>query len=338
MKDRTRVFLSGVTSITHLVYVASYLRCLLDSSPGEVVLADLGTRSFLSRFQVTADDLHARIPDDRRLVVAPPGASRWSGDKDERLVYVAVGAPGIKPLLRLHTANPGRRLHVVVVDEGLGSYGDWRTRRDAWRRESGGGPWPWVRALAVMGARRLFTDERWPLYRRTGSGWVPDPRVAEEFRRGLQDLPRRWAHAVFLTQPWVELGVLTQAGLHAHIRELADQCAAVGMVLHVRPHPAEEAGRYDGLDPRVVLDRRRGPAELDPDVVAAGVVLGTASTALLNVAALHGTAGLRVELPGVAASDAQLNAAQQSLLDAYLPRGVPITALAPRLARSRPPA
>ena len=156
-----RVFLSGVASVTHLMYAASYLRHLLATSDAPVIVVNVGLRQFMGRANVSAQDVAALLPDDPRLsVVAPEGPDRWRSQPGERRVYVGIGAPGIKPYLRLRAASGGRPLHVVVVDEGIGSYGDWRTRRDSWRREGGRGPGPTVRALAVAGARHLLTNER----------------------------------------------------------------------------------------------------------------------------------------------------------------------------------
>ena len=80
----------------------------------------------------------------------------------------------------------------------------------------------------------------------------------------------------------------------------------------------------------------RGPGELDPQVAGAAVVLGTSSTALLNVASLYGTPALRVAVPELAHLDDQLSHRQRSLLDAYLPRAVPVCFLAAHLAAVPP--
>jgi hypothetical protein len=328
-----RVFLSGVASVTHLVYAASYLRHLVAGSNAPVTVVNVGLRRFLGRANVDAQDVAALLPDDPRLtVVTLEGPDRWHSRPGERRVYVGVGAPGIKPYLRLRAAGVGRPLRVVVVDEGIGSYGGWRTRRDSWRREGGRGPWPAVRALAVTGARRLLTDERWALYRRDGAGWRVDDRGAAEFRRRLEDfapgvMPGGGAAAVFLSQPWVELGVLGEQAYLGHLREIAAGCRAAGLAFLLRTHPAEDPDRYAGL----AVSPRRGPAELDPEVAGAAAVLGTSSTALLNVAALYGTPAVRVAVPGLAHLDDELSAGQRSLLDAFLPAATGIGELSDRL-------
>jgi hypothetical protein len=89
---------------------------------------------------------------------------------------------------------------------------------------------------------------------------------------------------------------------------------AAGLALVVKPHPWEPAEVYRGL---TVLEG--GPAELERPVVEAELVIGANSTALLNVAAVHGTRVARVVVPQLARLDAALGARQRSLLDAFLP-------------------
>ena len=61
----------------------------------------------------------------------------WSSRFAEgaRALYVSVGTPGLKALVALRRANGVRPIHVVVTDEGIGTYGSWTTRRDAIRRQ-----------------------------------------------------------------------------------------------------------------------------------------------------------------------------------------------------------
>ena len=61
----------------------------------------------------------------------------------------------------------------------------------------------------------------------------------------------------------------------------------------MRPHPSESPARYRGF----VLMGGSGPAELDREVTEASVVVGSNSTALLNLAAVHGTRAVRVTAP-----------------------------------------
>jgi hypothetical protein len=99
-------------------------------------------------------------------------------------------------------------------------------------------------------------------------------------------------------------------------------------VLRVRPHPADSAE----LDvPGVALDTATGPAELDPRVHGAAVVLGAATTALLNCAALGVAPGVRLDVPAVRAVERALSRDQQELLDAFLGAPVPLEHLAQRL-------
>jgi len=323
----TRVFLSGVASRAHLLYAAGYVRHVLASGE-RVQLVDLGVRRFLGRANVTAEDVRALLPQHDELVHSPL-VHRWRGLPGDRLVYVAIGAPGVKPLLRLRLANPRRHVHVVVVDEGLGSYGTWGTRRDAWVRE--GHPW-WratVRALVVHAARRWLTDERWSLYRPAPQGWVVDDLASSALRCEVAPPPRRPPYAVLLAQPWCELGLTTRDEQQREVAAVAAACDLLGLVLLVRPHPAQSVVE---LPRNVALADGKAPAELDPVVRGATVVLGGASTGLLNVAALGLAPCQRLDLAPARAAEAALAPAQRSLLSAFLGEGVHVGELANTLA------
>ena len=133
--------------------------------------------------------------------------------------------------------------------------------------------------------------------------------------------------AVFLCQPWVDLGLMEERRYLDHLGDVAAACASAGLHFRVRPHPAEDRARYRDFE----VTTARGPGELDPQVAGAAVVLGTSSTALLNVASLYGTPALRVAMPELAHLDTRLSRRQRSLLDAYLPPPLPMRFLAARL-------
>ncbi|TWP35082.1 hypothetical protein [Leekyejoonella antrihumi] len=310
-----RVFVTGVRSVTHLVHIASYVRDLLTRARS-VRVSYIGGGRFLGHATVTHDDVLRMLPDDDRLSINfLAGTACWDAEPGERLVYVAVGAPGLKAWVLLRRAYPRRHLHVVVTDEGIGTYGNWRTRRAAWRRQGGGEPWTSARALAVAGGGRLLTGERWAMYDE-GASWAIDGRVAAEFTRHVGDVrpDRESRRVVMLTQPWVEIGVLSEAAYLDHIRSVARFVERDGRSLAVRPHPAELIDRYRRFD---VLTGRM-PAELDPEVVGCSAAVGGTSTALLNVAALYGLPATRVVVPGLEHLDAGLGASQRRLLATYL--------------------
>ncbi len=319
MPDRPlRVYVSGIRSRTHVVYAASWLRTQLEGRTGPVIVVDWGGGSFLASRPVTPADLDRLLPQDPRLVrISPRRTGRTHAAPGEDLAYLAIGAPGIKPWLRLRAAHPLRRIRVIVTDEGIGSYGTWQSRREAWIREGGREPWPTIRALAVFGARKLLTTQRWALYEVRDGQWRLREQVAAEFRRPVrvtQD-PISGPYAVFLTQPWVELGVLTDAAYRAHIAEVASACEAAGLEFLVRPHPAETSARYASW--RVLTST--SPAELDPRVTSATAVLGATSTALLNLAAIFRIRVYRVGGKELAVLDDQLSQRQRALLDTFLP-------------------
>lgn len=343
----TRVYLSGVASQTHIVYAASYIRSLLASDRGSVVVIDMGLRWFLGERRVSQEDLEELLPDHPRLSLQTLSEVGWRVSPAARVVYVAIGAPGAKALLRLRATNPLRRLPVIVVDEGLGSHGTWRTRREAMLREGGRPGRSTVRALISAGTRAVMTTRRWSLYERANGRFVVNPDVSREFLAGTRGGPSapgaRFSDddrplGVFLSQPWVELGVLDNATYVGHLEELIRAAAEVGVRLRVLPHPAEDAARFARLDALV----HHSPAELDAVVSDAAVVLGASSTALLNLAAVHGMPAIRVSLPTVSLLDAELSSRQRELLDQYLSPPVAIgqlgLALAMHLPSVRPPA
>ncbi|WP_156969776.1 hypothetical protein [Knoellia subterranea] len=318
------VTLAGVRSATHLVHAGSFLRHLLSETSDDVVVDYLGSGQFLGRDNVRPEHVEAFLPVGPRLQLRSGtteiGASQAGGVRQHLLL--SVGAPGIKPWLRL-VSRIRRRPRVVVLDEGIGTYGDWRTRRDAWRRQGGREPWPTVRSWAVSGAADLLTDQRWALYEREQERdrgtWRVVPEVAAGFTEALSsDSTVASGQAVYLTQPWVELGLVSEADFGQHLAEVARACSVVGLELAIRPHPAEEGGRYAAWRelPREV------PAELDPAVVGAPLVLGTDSTALLNLAAVHGRPAVRVTLRSLEHLERALSRDQRELLDTFLPAPV----------------
>ena len=134
-------------------------------------------------------------------------------------VLLSIGAPGTRAWSRLVLAGRGRRPRVVVVDEGIGSFGDVRARREAYRRQGGRGAWPAVRAAVVSTGHHVLTGVHWSLYRRAGRGWEVVPEVAEEFRLASGRVRPGPGVAVYLTQPWPDIGVMSEpAYLDASVR------------------------------------------------------------------------------------------------------------------------
>lgn len=324
-----RVHVAGLSSRSHLVYAASYVRHLLGRTSGPVEVVARPSGGFRGTNPLTAGDVGRAFPEDPLLSYVHPGTPRRPGS---RTVLLSVGVPGIKPYLGL-LRGERRPAWVVVCDEGIGTYGDFGTRLAALRREGTRTP----RASLVAGARTtadvVLTDQRWNLYVRDRSahdGWRVEQEVAGEFLRHVSrsGTPRR--AAVYLTQPWVELDLVTEASYLAHLEAVERACSASGLKLEVRPHPVEDPGRYAGLP----LITGQAPAELDHRVVDASVVLGGASTALLNLAAVHGVPAIRVSLRETDKLDAAMNSRQASLFAAFVPQRSSASDLAPLLARA----
>ncbi len=315
------VLLSGVRTRTHVVHASSYLRHVLDLDQSPVEVRVLPTGSLLAEGPLTTDAVRALLPEDTRLTTLP-GTAADVPRAPATTTLLCIGAPAVRAWSSFTAAHRGRRPRVVVVDEGLGSYGTWRTRRSAYRREGGGELRSTVRAAAVATGARLLPDERWSLHREGPGGWVVDERVAAEFRRRLAGPPAPPDQVVYLAQPWTALGVLTPAAYRAHLESLRRVTADAGLALVVKPHPWQGPEVHRGLELLV-----GGPAELERPVVGSALVVGATSTALLNLAAVHGTPVARLRLPELDGLDRALSPRQRSLLDAHLPAGVPVDRL-----------
>lgn len=311
----SHVIVTGVRNPSHLVYVASYLRSLLANWPGTVTVTHIGGGRGLGRIAVTAQHVRSLLPDDPRLrIVDAAGEARWRFPDDRWAIYVAVGAPGLKPYARMVAANRGRRPLTVVTDEGLGSYGDRRARNEAWARQGVRQPWRAVRVAAVEGGLRTLPNRRWALYEEHDGDWSVASAVAAEFRRYDVDVRTRPGVAVLLTQPWTLLGAVDRTSYREHVAAVQRDVAAAGLDLVVRPHPAEDPDDYRGF----AVESGDAPAELDPDVIGAELVLGGPSTALLNLAAVHGRPARLVVPPGLGRT-ALLSPRQQRLMDRFVP-------------------
>jgi hypothetical protein len=142
---RIRVTVTGVRNVSHLVHAHSYLTHLADTTTLPIVVSYLGSGEFLGRDNVPAAEadrllgLNGRLPVER-----PEGAARFTARPGEERVLLCVGAPSVRAIGRLLRADARHLPRVVVVDEGIGTYGDRRTRLAAYRRQGGRGPWPVV--------------------------------------------------------------------------------------------------------------------------------------------------------------------------------------------------
>lgn len=320
------VYWTGIASRAHLIYGASWIRQLL----GEIRVSVFPLRRFLDAPILDLDDVRAAVPEHVEVTAFDAHAPLAAG---ERATLLSVGAVGIKPWLRLRRVLGVRRMPVVVTDEGFGTYGDFSTRRAAWQREGVREPWLSVRAGAVTTASSLLTSRRWHLHREVAGRWELNVPIASEFHRYAQRT-RSDGGAVFLTQPWPELGVLDEQSYLEHIDAVAQACGEAGLPFTVHPHPAEPHERYDAWD----VHRMRGLAECDPQSVNATVLLGATSTAMLNVAAVHGVPTVRVATPELVRVTRGHSRRQQSLLAQYTGHVVPVTELGGKLSGLDPTA
>lgn len=323
------VILTGVSSVTHLLYAASWLRAELDAGV-EIDLTIREPGTFFGQTRVTETDLATYLPRDERLRITHGAHTAYAEGFSSSLTLLCVGAPGLRTFAEL-TRRLRRRPRVVVVDEGIGSYGDVHTRLAAYRRAGGRGPWPVVRAASVAGGHRLLTSQRWTTYRRknASSEWEVNAAVAAEFARHLDGDPAPPRTAVYLTQPWPALGVMSPSDYVTHLGEVRVACEVAGLNLVVHPHPADDASLYDDFEVRL----QTRPVEVDGYVTTAAVVIASNSTALLNLAALKGVPAVRVTMPQTEGLEGALSADQRDLLDHFLKPAVTTGELTPALSR-----
>lgn len=313
------VAITGVKNRSHLVYIASYVRTLVDGVT-PIRVSFVAAPAFLTSAAVTVDDARELLPQGGSVTVED-GMPGWRFDDAARCLYVAVGAPGLKAVARLRRANPTRRIEVVVTDEGIGSYASRDSRRAALERHGTPAAKAAARTLVTAAIARACTTLRWPTFRSVGSSWEVLSAVAAEFGRELGDArPGSDASAVILTQPVVDLGWCSPEAYLAYVRRLADAAAAAGLRPLVRPHPAEDRARYAEFD--IMLSR--GTAELDPDVVRASLALGGPSTALINLSAMVGMPVVWVSEPSVAHLDTDVSPEQAGIFEAFLGERVPL--------------
>jgi hypothetical protein len=135
---------------------------------------------------------------------------------------------------------------------------------------------------------------------------------------------------VFLTQPWVDHGLISESDYLAHLAAVAERVEDAGMEFRIRPHPTEPDGRYSRFG---VLPTGR-PAELDPEVLRARLLLGETSTALLNLAAVHGLSAARVIGPLAGVNSIALSDVQAALFRQFVPTSVTLAELPELLVRS----
>lgn len=331
--DRVHAVVTGAKSRSHLLYIASYLRHVLDGLPetGRLRVAFVPAPAFLASRTVGTDDAREIFPDDPRLSVEE-GMPRWRFAEGADARYISVGTPGLRAMLNLRRANGTRGIRVVVTDEGIGTYGGLRTRRDAMRRQGTRPVLATAKAALLVGAARVLTGQRWPAYRRVEGTWRVVPEVAREFVRHSN--PARRAErrtAVILTQPFVDLGLVSEVDYVSYVQAIIDRCTAAGLAAIVRPHPSEDVRRYERF--RVMAGR--GTAELDPLVTTADVVIGGPSTALVNLAAMFGSTVVWVSEPSLAYLDTDISEAQAEIFAAFLGRPVAIDDLPRHLAPVR---
>jgi hypothetical protein len=317
-----RVTVSGIRNRTHVLYVVSWLRQILRSHDGSATLVEINGSGRLAAELERDDCFLADLAVN--VVERHPSTTGLH-------YFVSIGAPATRAWARFRCSPSAWPLRTVAVDEGIGSYGDVATKRAALRREGSREPWATVRAGVGVASRRLLPSASWRLYERVGDRWSVNDAVAAEFRRASSTQAPS-DRVVYLTQPWVDHRLITEADYLAHLAAVAVEVERVGLEFVVRPHQTEPPGRYAQFH---VYDSAL-PAELDPDVLGARLVLGESSTALLNLAAVHGLPAARVIGPLAGLASIELSRTQTELFQRFVPTSVRVDQLGELLADSAP--
>ncbi len=268
--DRPLIAVSGVRSSLHALHLVAWLNDDLDASPDAVRIRCLDS--------ISAAQLESYRPG---LVSDDPGVP---------VCYVCVGNPS--PRLALELYRQGFRGGIVVIDEGLGSYGNAYRRYQALRREGRS----WARGVARALVRQTIRHwgQRWPSYRRVDGRWEPNPVVGAEFRRRAPQPDPDPQRVVLLLQPWRSLGIQSASEQRQVIQRIDEVVRVAGGHLLVRPHPVD---RDHLIESDVEVSSTSGLAEHDPVVLGAGLVIGETSTSLINLAAFLARPTLAVRTP-----------------------------------------
>lgn len=265
------------------MFAAAYLRRLLATTCGPIEVVARPARGS----ELTPGDVGRALPEDPLLTLVRRSDPRRRGT---RTVLLSMGgAADLGEYLRL-LGRERRRAWVVVGETDIAA------ARPPGRTPRGGLRALAARAGASAGSARdaVLADQRWALAsrdKRAEHGWRLDDDVEAEFLRVVRrsGTPRRTA--VFLARPW-PADAAAQSALPGRLDAMARACADAGLVFQIRPASKTDSARYQG---RTVLDPT-GPAELDPHVVDAGLVLAEPCVELLHLAAVHGVPAVRIDV------------------------------------------
>ena len=105
-KNTAHVVVTGAKSRSHVLYIASYVRSVLNDMPddGRLRVSFIPSAAFLTAPAVSVEDARELLPDDHRLTLEE-GMPGWKFADGARALYVSVGTPGLKALVALRRAN-----------------------------------------------------------------------------------------------------------------------------------------------------------------------------------------------------------------------------------------
>lgn len=232
----------------------------------------------------------------------------------------------------------GASLKVIYLDEGIGSYMPQVLSAQAFARERTSSRLSGMKAIVQrLGERyydliyemvnRLLGGEKRFLFVSSNSkpGLEPDSQVVESYRavlaRGHAPEQHRSGYpvALVLTQPWSELGDLSEISQFELIQKLTRKLVEKNYHVIIKSHPREAVGKYNNLTisntnescPGIVCATKNVAAEMYfSEMRSTDIVVGFNSTALVTAAVLY-----NIEARNIAYDDVRDAGASKYMLE-----------------------
>ncbi len=181
---------------------------------------------------------------------------------------------------------------VVVFDEGIGSYGGFFYRFEAYLRESKHGWWHRLLYLAIYPVNQIIlrahyvVDYNWQLIKHVGRDGCEENYQAIagycKYFKSISNTPKdgRLNKVFLITQPLVDLGLIDNESYLSGLRRLVNEVNRRGCHLYIKPHSSENSSYYESLDAKIIASNL--PVESLIVEFEPALIVGLSSTALIN--------------------------------------------------------
>ncbi len=316
MKMKTEkkvIYISGVCSITHLLYVSSYIFYSYKNKNDYVILVEK-YNGFLNRKDIPDEETEKWLGKayfvskklDIKEFYRIPGVSKKS-----EVEHIYIGSVGIKPFIVTKFKLFRHDIKNTVIDEGLSFGSGFISKISSLRRERSINL---VHALMVSFIevtfkRKLLVDKKWQLY----SNYKINPVMAEFIK--AKNVPFKYGdeYILFLSQPWVELGVMKESKYLELLRNIKMTLESHCLKLLIKPHPSELLNRY--TDNCYDIYKDDSPIELSFDSINCIGLVGFNSTGLINISALYSVPIFRLHTEEM--SSLNLSLKQEHILNEF---------------------